>query len=160
MMRKLLRRQNDLGLLVLRGAALLLLVVYGWRKFLALFLVIGSGRLSSWGFAGQIAKVGFPASVLLAIFVALCESVGALFIALGLCTRVSAFLLAVSMSGALYFSLRMGEASWHFAGLYCLSFLVLGLTGPGKFSIDYLLQRRRSKSLAMEIPAPSDLASR
>jgi len=162
MMQKLsLRHQNDLGLLVLRGAALLLLVVYGWRKFLSLFLLIGSGRgLSSWGFAAQIAKVGFPASVLLAIFVALCESVGSLFIALGFFTRMSTLLLALSMSGALYFSLRMGEASWHLAGLYCLLFLVLGLTGPGKFSIDHVLQTRRGKNVRIENSPPSNLASR
>jgi uncharacterized membrane protein YphA (DoxX/SURF4 family) len=106
----------------------------------ALFLVIGSGRLSSWGFADQIAKVGFPASVPLAIFVALCESVSALLIVLGFFTRISALLVALSMSGALYFSLRMGEASWHLAGLYGLAFLGLALTGPGKFSIDYVVR--------------------
>jgi len=59
---------------------------------------------------------------------------------LGFFTRMSTLLLALSMSGALYFSLRMGEASWHLAGLYCLSFLALGLTGPGKFSIDYVVR--------------------
>lgn len=150
---KSLRTQSDLGLLVLRGEALLLLIVYGWRKFLALLLVV-SGRQAwrSWGFAALIAKVGFPGSVPLAVFVCLCESVGALFIALGLFTRVSAVLTALSMAGALYFSLRMGEASWHLAAVYVLSFVTLALTGPGKFSIDYLRNSNRAKSLPqMEI---------
>lgn len=141
---KSLRTDFNLGLLVLRGLGLLLLIVYGWRKFLSLLLLV-SGRQawSSWGFAALIAKVGFPTSIPLAVFVCLCESVGALFIALGLFTRVSAALTALSMAGALYFSLRMGEASWHLAALYVLAFLALTLTGPGKLSIDQVLQSRR-----------------
>ena len=139
--------QSDLGLLLLRGSGLLLLLVYGWRKFFFLLVFI-SGRQawSSWGFAAQIAKVGFPASVPLAFFVCLCESVGALFITLGLFTRMSAALTALSMAGALYFSLRMGEASWHLAALYLITFLTLALTGPGKLSIDQVLQSWRKPS--------------
>ena len=75
----------------------------------------------------------------------LCESVGALFIALGLFTRVSAALTALSMAGALYFSVRVGEASWQLAALYALSFVTLALTGPGRFSVDYILQLRYRK---------------
>jgi putative oxidoreductase len=133
---KPLKTQSDLGLLVLRESALLLLLLFGWGKFVSLFLLI-SGRQawSSWGLAADIAKVGFPASVPLAVFVVLCESVGALFIALGLFTRVSAALAALSMAGALYFSLRMGER-WYLAALYLLLFVALALTGPGRFSID------------------------
>jgi len=144
---KPLGTKSDLGLLVLRGEALLLLFVYGWRKFVALLLVV-SGRQAwrSWGFAALIAKVGFPASVPLAVFVCLCESIGALFIVLGLFTRVSAVLTALSMAGALYFSLRVGEASWHLAAVYGLSFVALALSGPGKFSIDQLLKSWRKSS--------------
>ncbi|HXI62740.1 MAG TPA: DoxX family protein, partial [Pyrinomonadaceae bacterium] len=103
---KLSRIQTDYGLLVLRGSAALLLIVYGWKKFTWLFpLISGRVALRSWGFAAQIGKMGFPLPILLAVFVVLCESVGALFIALGLFTRVSAALTALSMAGALYFSL-------------------------------------------------------
>ena len=134
-------------MLVLRGEALLLLLVYGWRKFVGLLLVV-SGRQAwrSSGFAALIAKVGFPASVPLAVFVCLCESVGALFIALGLFTRVCAVLTAWSIAGALYFSLRVGEASWHLATVYVLSFVALALSGPGKFSIDRVLKSWRKSS--------------
>ena len=143
---KSLRTQFDLGLLVLRGEALLLLIVYGWKKFTWLFPLI-SGRVawSSWGFAAQIGKMGFPLPILLAVFVVLCESVGALFIALGFFTRVSAGLLALSMAGALYFSLRVGEASWHLATVYLISFTALTLSGPGKFSIGQVLKSRSKR---------------
>jgi len=146
---KRLTTRPDLGLLVLRGSAALLLIVYGWKKFIWLFPLI-SGRVAwgSWGFAAQIGKMGFPLPILPAVFVVLCESVGALFIALGLFTRVSAALTAISMAGALYFSLRVGEASWHLATVYFLSFVTLALTGPGRFSIDQLLKSWRKRSQA------------
>jgi putative oxidoreductase len=146
---KRLTSQPDFGLLVLRGSAALILIVYGWKKFTWLFPLI-SGRLAwnSWGFAAQIGKMGFPAPILLAVFVVLCESVGALFIALGFFTRVSAALTALSLAGALYFSLRVREASWQLAAVYFLSFVTLALTGPGKFSIDQLLKSWRKKSEA------------
>jgi len=149
MIMKQLRTQTDYGLLVLRGSAALLLIVYGWKKFTWLFPLI-SGRVawSSWGFAAQIGKMGFPLPILLAVFAVLCESVGALFIALGLFTRVSAALTALSMVGALYFSLRVGEASWQLAALYALSFIALAVSGPGKFSIDQLLKSWRKRSQA------------
>jgi len=144
---KQLTTQPDVGLLVLRGEAALLLIVYGWRKLTWLFpLISGRAGWSSWGFAAQIGKMGFPLPILPAVFVVLCESVGALFIALGMFTRVSAALTALSMAGALYFSLRVGEASWHLAAIYVLSFVTLALTGPGKLSIDQLLKSWRKRS--------------
>ena len=117
---KLPRTQTDYGLLVLRASAVLLLIVYGWKEFAWLFPLI-SGRVawSSWGFAAQIGKIGFPLPVFLAVFVVVCESVGALFIALGLFTRVSAALTALSMAGALYFSVRVGESIVATGGLIC-----------------------------------------
>ena len=143
---KSLRTQSDLGLLMLRGEALLLFIVYGWKKFTWLFpLITGRVAWGSWGFAAQIDKMGFPLPILLAVFVVLCESVGALFIAFGFFTRVSAALTALSMAGALYFSLRVGEASWQLAAVYFLSFVALALTGAGKVSIDQLLKSRRDR---------------
>ena len=47
------------------------------------------------------------------------------------------------MAGALYTSVRLGE-DWLRAALYLIVFTVLVLTGPGKFSVDHLLQRKKS----------------
>ena len=139
--------QTDWGLLILRGAALLLLVVYGFDKFTWLFpLVTGRVAWSSWGFAAQIGKLGFPFPIFPAVFVVLCESVGALLIALGLFTRIAAALVTLSMAGALYFSLHAGEAAWQLALLYALIFVTLALTGPGRFSVDRLLESRVASS--------------
>jgi uncharacterized membrane protein YphA (DoxX/SURF4 family) len=47
------------------------------------------------------------------------------------------------MTGALYTSVRLGE-DWLRAALYLIVFTVSVLTGPGKFSVDHLLQRKKS----------------
>jgi len=107
-------------------------------------LLSGRSAWGTWGFAVQIGKLGFPFPIAIAVFVVLCESVGALFIVLGLFTRTSAALVGMSMSGALYFSLYTGEAAWQLAALYWLVFIELALTGPGDFSIDHLLRLRRN----------------
>jgi putative oxidoreductase len=136
-----IRKQLDLSLLVLRGTALLLLVLYGWNKLTWVFpLISGNQAWESWGFALQIGKLGFPVPVLLAVFVVFCESFGAFLIAVGFFTRFFATLAALSMAGAMYFSLRVGEAAWQLAALYLLAFVALALVGPGKFSVDHFVQ--------------------
>jgi len=47
------------------------------------------------------------------------------------------------MAGALYTSIRLGE-DWLRAALYLIVFTALVLTGPGKFSVDHVLQRKKS----------------
>jgi uncharacterized membrane protein YphA (DoxX/SURF4 family) len=47
------------------------------------------------------------------------------------------------MARALYTSVRLGE-DWLRAALYLILFTTLVLTGPGKFSVDRLLQRKKS----------------
>jgi len=47
------------------------------------------------------------------------------------------------MAGALYTSVRLGE-DWLRAALYLMIFVALILTGPGKFSLDQLLKRKKS----------------
>jgi uncharacterized membrane protein YphA (DoxX/SURF4 family) len=49
------------------------------------------------------------------------------------------------MAGALYASLRLGE-DWLRAALYLIIFSALALSGPGKFSIDQLIDRKRTKT--------------
>jgi len=47
------------------------------------------------------------------------------------------------MAGALYTSVQLGE-DWLRAALYLIIFTTLILTGPGEFSLDYLLKRDKS----------------
>jgi uncharacterized membrane protein YphA (DoxX/SURF4 family) len=132
------RTSENIGLLILRSSGLFLLLTFGWQKLFGLAQIIHAGAsLSSAGLGPLIRDVGFPAPALAAVYVTLSESM----IALGLFTRLSAACAALSMAGAFYFSLRVGEEPLR-AALYLLIFGVLALTDPGKFSIDHLLKSR------------------
>jgi uncharacterized membrane protein YphA (DoxX/SURF4 family) len=134
----------DVGLLVLRAAGFLLAFTFGLQKigwYIAAFY--SDKAFSSIGLAPLIAKMGFPAAVILALWVTLNESVGAFLIACGLFTRVFAISAALGMIGALYTSVRLGE-DWLRAALYLIVFVTLSLTGPGRFSLDRYLQIRKT----------------
>jgi uncharacterized membrane protein YphA (DoxX/SURF4 family) len=98
-----------------------------------------------------IAQVGFPAPVILALWITFNESIGALFLGCGLFTRVLAASAALGMAGALYTSVRLGE-DWLRAALYLIVFTGLSLTGPGKLSVDRLLQNQKNKSVRAAPP--------
>jgi uncharacterized membrane protein YphA (DoxX/SURF4 family) len=133
----------DLGLLALRSGGFLLAFTFGIQKlgwYISAFH--SKGVFSSVGLAPLIAKMGFPAPVILALWVTFNESIGALLIGCGLFTRIAATSAALGMAGALYTSLRLGE-DWLRAALYLIAFSALSLTGAGRFSIDRLLQHRK-----------------
>jgi uncharacterized membrane protein YphA (DoxX/SURF4 family) len=134
------RRRNasrvDVGLLLLRGAGLFLFGTYGWQKATGYLRLLGSGApLAVSGLTPLIRSVGFPAPALLGVFVVLCESLGALLVAVGLATRTASACLALSMAGAFYTSMRLGEEPIR-ALLYCAIFLALAFAGPGALSLD------------------------
>ncbi len=129
-----MKEQRDLGLLILRGAGLLLAVTFGVQKV---------GSLSHAGLAPLIARMGCPIPVVLALWVTFNESIGAFLIGCGFLTRVMAASAALGMAGALYTSVRLGE-DWLRAALYLIIFVTLSLTGAGKFSVDHLFKRKKS----------------
>ena len=142
-----MREQKDLGLLILRGAGLLLALTFGVQKIGWYWSALHAGKpFSSIGLAPLIAKMGFPISVALALWITFNESIGAFLIGCGLLTRLLAASAALGMAGSLYTSIRLGE-DWLRAALYLIVFTVLVLTGPGKFSVDHLLKRKRPQEL-------------
>ena len=103
---------------------------------------------------GAIDSAGrFPAPVILALWITFNESIGALFLGCGLFTRVLAASAALGMAGALYTSVRLGE-DWLRAALYLIVFIGLSLTGPGKLSVDRLLQIRKTNRSGPRRPNP------
>ena len=137
-------RVKDLGLLVLRGAGLLLALTFGVQKIGWYWSALHAGKaFSSIGLAPLIAKMGFPIPVVLAIWITFNESIGAFLVGCGFLTRLLAASLAIGMVGALYISVRL-EEDWLRAALYLIIFITLTLTGPGEFSLDHLLKRNKS----------------
>jgi uncharacterized membrane protein YphA (DoxX/SURF4 family) len=142
-----MREQKDSGLLILRGAGLLLALTFGVQKIGWYWSALHAGKpFSSIGLAPLIAKIGFPIPVALALWITFNESIGAFLIGCGLLTRLLAASAALGMAGALYTSVRLDE-DWLRAALYLIVFTVLVLTGPGKFSVDHLLKRKRPQEL-------------
>src|SRR5882724_10774844 len=139
-----MRKQRDLGLLLLRGAGFLLALTFGVQKIGWYWSALHAGKsFSSIGLAPLIAKMGFPIPVALAIWITFNESIGAFLIGRGLLTRLLAASLALGMVGALYTSVRLGE-DWLRAALYMIIFIALTFTGAGKFSVDHFLKRKKS----------------
>ena len=142
-----MREQKDSGLLILRGAGLLLALTFGVQKIGWYWSALHAGKpFSSIGLAPLIAKIGFPIPVALALWITFNESIGAFLIGCGLLTRLLAASAALGMAGALYTSVRLDE-DWLRAALYLIVFTGLVLTGPGKFSVDHLLKRKRPQEL-------------
>ena len=136
----------DTGLLFLRAAGFLLAFTFGIQKIGWYVTALHAGKpWSSIGLAPLIAHVGFPLPVILACWITLNESIGAFFIGIGFLTRFVAASVAIGMIGALYTSVELQE-DWLRAALYLIISIALIFTGPGKFSIDHLLQTRKTKS--------------
>ena len=130
----------DSGLFLLRvGVGVSLCIFFGWPKLKAATAYLHTGH---WEFIDFNRKFGLPAPVFSAYVQSLNESVGALLVAIGLFTRYSAGLLFIGFVVATYCSLKAGEPAWLMAGYFALMFATIALTGPGKFSIDFLLRTR------------------
>jgi uncharacterized membrane protein YphA (DoxX/SURF4 family) len=139
-------KQKDLGLLLLRGAGLLLALTFGVQKIGWYWSALHAAKsFSSIGLAPLIAKMGFPIPVALATWITFNESIGAFLIGCGFLTRLLAASLALGMAGALYTSVRLGE-DWLRAALYLIVFITLTLTGPGELSLDHFLKRNKSSA--------------
>jgi len=128
------RRSLDLGLFALRAGAGALMLVHGLPKLMS--------------FAERAARfpdplgVGSPVSLSLAIFG---EVVCSLFLILGLGTRLFAVPYAFTMIVA-GLVVHAGDP-WddrEKAVLFLLLGVVVALTGPGRFSLDAWLRRRRA----------------
>lgn len=135
-------RRIDTGLLVLRSAGFFLAFTFGWQKLSSYIALVRAGEsLSTSGLAPLIRAMRLPAPGFLAVCAVLNESIGALCIGCGFLTRLAAVVGVVGMAVAMYVSLRLGEDPLR-AALYLVIFFGIAVAGPGKFSIDYILQTR------------------
>ena len=131
---------SDLGLLVAR-------LLIG-----AIFAAHGYQKLVTFGLAGATESfrgMGVPAPEIAAPVVAIVELVGGILLVLGLLTPVVAVLVAIVMAGAYFYvhqanGIYAAENGWELVAVIGLAALTFAVTGPGRFSLDALLGRRRS----------------
>lgn len=129
-------RSTDFGLLLLR-------MMVG----LALALAHGRGKFPpSERFIQGAAKMGFPLPELFAWAAASGEFLGGLFLAIGLMTRPSAFLILATMGTAFFLvhgSDPFGDKEKAF--LYGAAALLFLFSGAGRYSLDALINRGRTR---------------
>ena len=128
--------KRDLGLLILRiGTAGLLFLGHGWPKITHFNEKAGQ-------FADPL-RIGTMPSLMLVVFAEVfCSSL----VAIGLLTRWTVFPIIFFMLVAGF--IQHAHDPWskkELAFLYLLPFVTLLLTGPGRFSIDGLIAKGRSR---------------
>jgi len=147
---------RDLGLLVLRLCGLYMAFGHGWGKVMSLSSGQGTRLIEGVG------NLGFPAPVVFAWAAALSEFLGGLLVAFGLGTRYAAAFTAFTMFVAAFLQhhaashflswlgvapvaddVRKGWGNPELAFTYMMLFLGVALLGPGAWSLDALIARRR-----------------
>ena len=132
---------DRLGLLILRlGFASLLLGFHGWTRLGRAIGYVFYGQ--PWTFVDLVGRLGFPMPAVFAVLSATAESVGAVLVAVGLFTRWGAALIAINMAVALFNEAAKGDPL-ELPALYLLGAVVILLLGPGRWSLDAVLQRKR-----------------
>ena len=132
---------DRIGLLVLRlGFALLLLGFHGWTRLGRVVGYVFYGQ--PWTFVDLVERMGFPMPAVFAVLSATAESVGALLVALGLFTRWASALIVINMAIALFSEASKGDPL-ELPALYLLGAVAILLLGPGPWSLDGVLRRKR-----------------
>src|SRR5688572_21721145 len=111
--------------------------VYAAFRFVTGFLFMFHGLQKLFGmFGGQVMPMGS-----LPWIAGVIELVGGLLVAVGLMTRIVAFICSGEMAAA-YFMAHQPKGTWpvenggELAALYCFAFLYIAARGGGRFSVD------------------------
>ena len=132
-------RQIDFGLAILRIVVGLVFIAHGGQKLF---------QFGFEGVTGAFGQMGIPMPGIAGPVVACVEFFGGIALVLGIATRIAALFLAINMLGAMLFvHISAGfflPNGVEFALTLFGANLALFLMGPGDYSIDHSLDRRRA----------------
>ncbi|MCO5232291.1 MAG: DoxX family protein [Chitinophagales bacterium] len=125
---------KDFGILIFRiGISYFMIRYHGWGKFQTL---ISGGEIP---FKETILGLSPTIEFYLVVFA---EFLVSILMALGLFTRLGAFVLFINMAVASYVMFKMGN-SMESPMMYCLSYLALMSIGAGNLSLDYFIRNKK-----------------
>jgi putative oxidoreductase len=135
---------RDIAMLIARVILGVVLFAHGWQKL----MINGIA-----GTYGQFEKLGIPLAIVSASFASFVEFVGGVLIVVGaLTTTVVALDLIVMVGAAGFVHMTNGifaqNGGWELVGVIVAAELALAGFGPGRFSVDHLIARRRDRERA------------
>lgn len=129
-----------------RGKGVSFLILFVRLFFGALFFMHGLDKLSNFNVLSDtypsVLGLGSYTTLMITIF---CEFACSLFLMAGLVTRIVLIPMMAAMAVA-FFDVHDGMMpEGELALIYLIVFLVLFMTGPGRYSVDYLIDRKVNK---------------
>ena len=129
-----------------RGKGVSFLILFFRLFFGALFFMHGLDKLSNFNVLSDtypsVLGLGSYTTLMITIF---CEFACSLFLMAGLVTRIVLIPMMAAMAVA-FFDVHDGMMpEGELALIYLIVFLVLFMTGPGRYSVDYLIDRKVNK---------------
>ncbi|GAA3240104.1 hypothetical protein GCM10017691_41840 [Pseudonocardia petroleophila] len=130
---------RDVALLVARVLLGVVMFAHGYQKM----VINGIGRTTE-GFE----SLSIPLAIVSASFVTVVEFAGSALLILGALTPfVSAGNLVIMGGAAVFVHAKNGifvaDGGWELVGVIGAGFLMLAACGPGRFSVDHLIDKRR-----------------
>jgi putative oxidoreductase len=135
---------RDIAMLIARIILGVVLFAHGWQKLMI------NGISDTYG---QFEKLGIPLAIVSASFTSFVEFVGGVLIILGaLTTTVVALDLIVMVGAAGFVHVTHGifakDGGWELVGVIVAVELALAAFGPGRYSVDDVVARRRARERA------------
>ena len=130
----------------LKGKGVSFLLLFIRLFFGVLFFMHGLDKLTNFNALSEnypsVMGLGSYTTLMISIF---CEFACSMFLMVGLVTRVVLIPMIVAM-GVAFFDIHDGMMpEGELALIFMIVFLVLFMTGPGRYSVDYLIDRKARK---------------
>ena len=129
-----------------RGKGISFLLLFVRLFFGALFLMHGLDKMTNFNTLSEtypsVLGLGSYMTLMITVF---CEFACSMFLMVGLLTRIMLIPMMIAMAVA-FFDIHDGMMpEGELALIFMIVFLVLFMTGPGRYSLDYLIDKRVRK---------------